>query len=106
MLALEIKLVLAKMYRAETLFSLVCISGCFETWTSVCTYNLSGYLASTTSIALLDRAPCQAIGDELLRLFESSAVLKDLTDDEDRNTDKTDKLIITKCCKTNHLIKP
>ena len=26
-----------------------------------------------------------------------AAVLKDLTNDEDRNTDKTDKLIITKC---------
>ena len=45
------------MYRAETHFSLVCISGCFETRT----YNPSGYLTSATCIALLDRAPCQAI---------------------------------------------
>ena len=56
---LDMSLVLAKgVHRAETHFSLVCISGCFEY-----TYNPSGQLTSATCIDLLDRAPCQAISD-------------------------------------------
>ena len=55
-----------KIYRAETHFSLVCISGCFE-YTYVRTYNPSGYSTSATCIV-----SCQAITELRLDLFYDS----------------------------------